>query len=74
MFELLHGLEARGRAVPCGFMHLPYLPAQVADMLARTKAERRIEREQRADLASMDLEVMIRAARIAIEVALGPAA
>ena len=74
MFALLHGLEARGRAVPCGFMHLPYLPAQVADMLARTKAERRLEREQRADLASMDLEVMIRAVRTAIEVALGPRA
>jgi pyroglutamyl-peptidase len=74
MFELLHGLEARGRAVPCGFMHLPYLPAQVAEMLARTKAERRLEREQRADLASMDLEVMIRAVRTAVEVALGPRA
>jgi pyroglutamyl-peptidase len=71
MFELLHGLEARGRAVPCGFMHLPYLPAQVADMLARTKAERRLEREQRADLASMDLEVMVRAVRTAVEVTLG---
>ena len=74
MFALLHGLEARGRAVPCGFMHLPYLPAQVADMLARTKAERRLEREQRADLASMDLEVMVRAVRTAVEVALGPRA
>jgi pyroglutamyl-peptidase len=74
MFELLHGLEARGRAVPCGFMHLPYLPAQVAEMLARTKAERRLEREQRADLASMDLEVMLRAVRTAVEAALGPRA
>lgn len=71
MFALLHGLEARGRAVPCGFIHLPYLPAQVADMLARTKAERRLEREQRADLASMDLDVMLRAVRTAIEVGLG---
>jgi pyroglutamyl-peptidase len=70
MFALLHGLETRGRAVPCGFIHLPYLPGQVADMLARTKAERRIEREQRADLASMDLEVMVRAVRTAIETAL----
>lgn len=74
MFEFLHGLESRGRAVPCGFIHLPYVPAQVADMLARTRAERRLEREQRADLASMDLEVMVRAVRTAIEVALGPRA
>lgn len=71
MFELLHGLEARGRAVPCGFIHLPYLPAQVAEMLQRTRAERRLEREQRADLASMDIEVMVRAVRTAIEVSLG---
>ncbi len=70
MFALLHGLDARGRAVPCGFIHLPYLPGQVADMLARTRAERRLEREQRADLASMDLDVMVRAVRTAIETAL----
>jgi pyroglutamyl-peptidase len=74
MFALLHGLEGRGRAVPCGFIHLPYLPAQVADLLARTRAERRLEREQRADLASMDLDVMVRAVRTAIAVGLGPRA
>lgn len=74
LFAFLHGLEARGRAVPCGFIHLPYLPAQVADMLARTRAERRLEREQRADLASMDLDVTVRAVRTAIEAALGPRA
>lgn len=71
MFEFLQGLEARGRAVPCGFIHLPYMPEQVADLLSRNRAERRLEREQRADLASMDLEVMVRAVRTAIEVSLG---
>jgi pyroglutamyl-peptidase len=71
LFAFLHALEARGRAVPCGFIHLPYLPRQVADLLARTRAERRLEREQRADLASMDLEVMVRAVRTALEVGLG---
>jgi pyroglutamyl-peptidase len=70
MFELLHGLEARGRNVPCGFIHVPYLPAQVADLLARNRAERRLELEQRADLASMDIEVMVRAVRIALETSL----
>jgi pyroglutamyl-peptidase len=74
LFGFLHGLEARGRAVPCGFIHLPYLPQQVAELLARTRAERRLEREQRADLASMDLETMVRAVRRAIEVTLGPRA
>lgn len=71
MFEFLQGLEARGRAVPCGFIHLPYMPEQVADLLSRNRAERRLEREQRADLASMDFEVMVRAVRTAIEVSLG---
>lgn len=71
MFEFLHGLEARGRAVPCGFIHVPYMPEQVADLLARNRAERRLEREQRADLASMDLDVMVRAVRLAIEETLG---
>ena len=71
MFEFLQALEGRGRATPCGFIHLPYLPAQVADLLARTRTERRLEREQRADLASMDLEVMVRAVRTAIAVGLG---
>jgi len=71
MFEFLHGLEARGRVVPCGFIHVPYLPAQVADLLARNRAERRLELEQRADLASMDIEVMVRAVRLALEVCLG---
>lgn len=70
LFEFLHALEARARAVPCGFIHLPYLPQQVADLLARTRAERRLEREQRADLASMDLDVMVRAVRTALEVSL----
>lgn len=71
MFEFLHTLEGRGRATPCGFIHLPYLPAQVADLLARSRAERLLEREQRADLASMDLDVMVRAVRTAIAVGLG---
>lgn len=72
MFQFLHALEARGRAVPCGFIHLPYMPEQVADLLVRNRDERRLEREQRADLASMDLDVMVRAVRKAIEISLGP--
>ena len=70
LFEFLHGLEARGRAVPCGFIHVPYLPGQVAELLARNRAERRLELEQRADLASMDLDVMVKAVRLALELCL----
>lgn len=71
LFSYLQKLEAQGRAVPCGFIHVPYMPLQVAEVLKRQRAERRLEREQRADVASMDLEVTVRAVRIAIEVSLG---
>jgi pyroglutamyl-peptidase len=74
LFEFLHGLQARGRAVPCGFVHVPYLPAQVADLLAANRAERKLELEQRADLASMHLEVMVQAVRTALQVSLAPRA
>ena len=73
MFGFLQALAARGRAVPCGFVHVPYLPSQVADMLRKTKQERRLEREQRADIASMSLETMVAAVRTVLEISLRPA-
>ena len=74
MFGFLQALAARGRAIPCGFVHVPYLPSQVADILRKTKEERRLEREQRADIASMSLETMVAAVRSVIEVSLKAAA
>lgn len=73
MFGFLQALAARGRAVPCGFVHVPYLPSQVADILRKTKLERRLEREQRADIASMSLETMVEAVRTVLEISLHPA-
>lgn len=73
MFGFLQALAARGRAIPCGFVHVPYLPSQVADMLRKTKQERRLEREQRADIASMSLETMVEAVRTVLEISLRPA-
>ena len=55
------GLEAR-----CGFIHLPYLPQQVADLLDDLVAEGRLELHQRADLASMSLDMMLEAVRTAL--------
>jgi pyroglutamyl-peptidase len=52
---------------PCGFIHLPYPPAQVAAMLAETGREARLELHQRSDLASMALEVQVEGIRLAIE-------
>ena len=50
--------------VPCGFVHLPYLPQQVASLLARAKEHRTLEQHQRADYASMSLPTMLEAVRI----------
>ena len=67
LYSFLSALAGRGRNVPCGFVHLPYLPAQVAELLSQKKAARALELHQRADLASMDLETMTRAVEICLE-------
>jgi pyroglutamyl-peptidase len=50
-----------------GFIHLPYLPEQVADIVREVRKNRALELEQRADIASMDLATTVRAVAIAIE-------
>lgn len=57
---------AAAEGVPSGFVHLPYLPEQVAEILVRTKEERTLELHQRADLASMSIDVLERAIRIVV--------
>ncbi|HEX4835790.1 MAG TPA: pyroglutamyl-peptidase I [bacterium] len=52
--------------VPCGFVHVPYLPEQVADLLRQTREERTLEVHQRADLASMHITTMVEAVRIVL--------
>jgi pyroglutamyl-peptidase len=56
-YAALHALAERGRRVPAGFIHLPYLPSMVAS--------------HGLEEPSMDLSLMIRAAEIAAEVAAG---
>ena len=65
-------LQLTGEA-PSGFVHLPYLPEQVAALLANLKAERRLELHQRADLASMGLATMTEAIRIVLAATLDTA-
>jgi pyroglutamyl-peptidase len=67
LYTLLSSLARRGWSSPCGFIHIPYLPEQVAAMLAEARAGR-LEMHQRADLASMDYAVMERALRLALDV------
>jgi pyroglutamyl-peptidase len=67
LYSLLRATEARGSRILCGFIHLPYLPQQVAEMLAEARAGR-LELHQRADVASMDFTVMQRAVTLALDV------
>ena len=72
-FDLLEASAARPRPPLCGFLHLPYLPSQVAELLKATKAGAALELHQRADLASMDLATVTRAVEIALEQSLAAA-
>jgi pyroglutamyl-peptidase len=73
LYTLLDLLEERGgrRNVPAGFIHVPYAPAQVAQMVEDLRAESVLELHQRADLASMELMTTVRAIEIAIAVTVG---
>jgi pyroglutamyl-peptidase len=73
MYTFLEATAGAQPPVACGFVHLPYLPEQVAELLRTTKAERRLEVHQRADLASMSLDRMVEAVRIALATSLAAA-
>ena len=54
LFTLLHYLEDQNQKVPAGFIHLPALPEQAAQM--------------KGSVPSMSLEMMIQSIRLAIQV------
>ncbi|WP_212525769.1 hypothetical protein [Actibacterium sp. MT2.3-13A] len=66
MFTVIERCHRAGGETACGFIHLPYLPEQVAQLLDDLAAEGQLELHQRADLASMAPEMMIEAVRFAI--------
>jgi pyroglutamyl-peptidase len=74
LYHALAACSARSPAPPCGFIHVPYLPQQVAAMIAAAHADHRLELHQRGDLASMGLEPMREGVRLAIETTLAAAA
>ncbi|MET0482007.1 MAG: pyroglutamyl-peptidase I [Aestuariivirgaceae bacterium] len=72
LYTLLDLLDQGGRRdVPAGFIHVPYAPVQVAQMLKDLRAEAVLELHQRADLSSMDLMATVKAIEIAIAVTVG---
>ena len=66
LFTLMESLSARGSRIPAGFIHLPYIPEQVAALLDNVRSGAVMELHQRADLASMELSRSVRAIEIAI--------
>jgi pyroglutamyl-peptidase len=70
LYHLMRLIETRSPPALGGFIHVPYMPEQVADMLAQTALEHRIELHQRADFASMALPVQIEAVSLAIAASL----
>ena len=66
LYAFLEAVEARPQQTPCGFLHLPYLPQQVAALLTKLRIEKQLELQQRADLASMELSRMVTGVEIAI--------
>ena len=70
MYHALHYCAAQRLACRAGFIHLPYLPSQVSDIIRTASSGGAIELHQRADLASMALADQIEAIRRAIELTL----
>jgi pyroglutamyl-peptidase len=74
LYTVLGLIEREAPGTRCGFIHVPYDPRQVAEVLGRARDGARLELHQRSDFASMALETSRRAVRIAIETTLGEAA
>lgn len=70
MYTVLDVCARRHPTTRAGFIHLPYLPGQVAQLLDEIEKERAVEQHQRFDYASMSLETMIRAAQAALKISL----
>jgi pyroglutamyl-peptidase len=70
MFHALRSCAEHAPGARCGFIHLPYLPEQVASLLLQMREWAKVELHQRADLASMALDVQVEAVRLAIETTL----
>jgi pyroglutamyl-peptidase len=70
MYHALRSCAEHAPAAPCGFIHLPYLPEQVSALLLQMRDWAKVELHQRADLASMALDVQVEGIRLAIETTL----
>jgi pyroglutamyl-peptidase len=65
LYSFLEELEQRSRPIPCGFIHVPYTPEQVALLLSDVRSSQKLDQRQRAELGSMELSRIVRAVEIA---------
>ncbi|MDP9138340.1 MAG: pyroglutamyl-peptidase I [Pseudomonadota bacterium] len=68
LYGLLEIAERYPPPIPCGFLHLPYSPEQVAEMLAQRHGLEQPDAGGRDDLASMELAKIIEATRLVLGV------
>ncbi len=68
MYRFLSAVARDEKPAKCGFLHLPYLPQQIARLLARRREEAALELHQQKDLASMSLDMMVHAVEVAVGV------
>ena len=67
LYNFLAAARQHPDPVACGFIHVPYMPEQVAELLVTMREQASLEVHQRRDLASMSLSDMVRAVEIAIK-------
>ena len=66
LFTYLAALRSVGSRSPCGFLHLPYLPEQVAWLIRRHGGAPDSAASANLDLPSMALETQVTAVKAAI--------
>lgn len=66
LYRFLESASRLDRPVQCGFLHLPYLPQQVANLLASRREDASVELHQQKELASMSLELQVEAVELVI--------
>ena len=67
LYNALRIIKDKRLNIACGFVHLPYLPIQVAEIIDGMQTNRKLELHQRADLASMELTTIIKAIEISLQ-------
>jgi len=66
LYGFLSAAAQQDKSVSCGFLHLPYLPQQVAGLLAGRRQVPSLELHREKELASMGLNMMVSAVELAI--------